>query len=296
MAKGQSTAQAFLICDHIAGQLEFSAAGSLMPNAHNEADPTVGGLLSMAANELGRCCQDQWGIKTFASARQYIDYQYHVLSKIYSLLTEDLSRKQAQMELLALDGLERQIPMLVSSQRSNDPFVLAHMDLRCGNIMVAEDLRIHAIIDWGCAGTIPRQLFTPPPWITGHDLDAVAAIPHYTAYPEFLQAPEEKSLISETCAKLRDDWKPLPDLAFPMAQIFRQPSCLMRVYHKFIFPKLYDGEKASVIPKFFERQDIAKTLAVEVTRRVEESSRYTQYLKDQGLLVVDQQAQQTKSG
>lgn len=272
-------------------QLEFSAAGSLMPNAQNGADPTVGGLLSMAANELGRCCQDQEGVQTFASARQYMDYQYRVLSKTYSLPAEELSRKQAQMELFALDSLEKQIPMLVSSQWSNDSFVLAHMDLRCGNIMVTEDFRILAIIDWEFAGTIPRQLFTPPSWITGHDLDAVVVVPHYTAYPEFLQVLEEKSLTSETCAKLRDDWKSLPDLALPMAQIFRHPSCLIRVYYKFIFPKLYDGEKASVVPEFFERRDIAKTLAVEVRHRVEESSRYTQYLKDQGLLVVDQQAQ-----
>ncbi|KAI8681736.1 APH domain-containing protein [Fusarium keratoplasticum] len=178
LVKGYSTEQAFLICDHIAGQplnmrmpskatkeqrmrfygdlidilaqlyqLEFSAAGSLMPNAHNEADPTVGGLLPMAANELGRCCQDQGAVKTFASARQYMDYQYRVLSKTYSLPTEELSRKQAQMELFALDSLEGQIPLLVSSQRSNDPFMLAHMDLRCRNIMATEDLRIHAIID-----------------------------------------------------------------------------------------------------------------------------------------------------
>ncbi|RSL66087.1 hypothetical protein CEP54_003915 [Fusarium duplospermum] len=294
LVKGHSMGQPFLICDHIAGQLlnmrmlakatkeqrthfydglidilaqlyqlEFPVAGSLMPNAHNEADPAVGGLLSMAANELGRCCQEEGGIKTLTSASQYMDYQYRVLSKTYSLPTEELSRKQAQMELFALDSLEKQIPMLVSSQRPNDPFALAHMDLRCGNIMVTQDLRILAIIDWEFSGTIPRQLFTPPPWITGHDLEAVAAVPHYTAYPEFLQVLEEKSLTSETCAKLRDDWKSLPDLAFPVAQIFRHPSCLIRVYYKFIFPKLCDGEKASVVPEFFERQNIAKTLAVE---------------------------------
>ncbi|RSL70471.1 hypothetical protein CEP51_012188 [Fusarium floridanum] len=297
LAKGHST-QPFLICDHVAGhplnmrmlakaakeqrmrfyddlidilaqlyQPQFSVAGSLIASAHNEADPAVGGLLSMAANELGRCCQEEGDIKTFASARQYMDYQYRVLSKTYSLPTEELSRKQAQMELFALDSLEKQIPVLVSSQRANDPFVLAHMDLRCGNIMVTEDLHILAIIDWEFAGTIPRQLFTPPPCITGHDLDAVAAAPHYTAYPEFLQVLEEKSSTSQTCAKLRDDWKSLPDLAFPIAQILRHHSCLIRVYYKFIFPKLYDGEKGSVVPEFFERQDIVKSLAVEVTRR-----------------------------
>ncbi|RSL84026.1 hypothetical protein CEP52_016548, partial [Fusarium oligoseptatum] len=207
-----------------------------------------------------RCCQEEGDIKTFASARQYMDYQYRVLSKTYSLPTEELSRKQAQMELFALDSLEKQIPVLASSQRANDPFVLAHMDLRCGNIMVTEDLHILAIIDWEFAGTIPQQLFTPPPCITGHDLDAVAAAPHYTAYPEFLQVLEEKSSTSQTCAKLRDDWKSLPDLAFPIAQILRHPSCLIRVYYKFIFPKLYDGEKGSVVPEFFERQELSNPL------------------------------------
>ncbi|RMI97933.1 hypothetical protein CDV36_016177, partial [Fusarium kuroshium] len=86
--------------------------------------------------------------------------------------------------------------------------------------------------------------------------------------------------------------KRLPDLAFPVAQIFRQPSTLSGVYYKFIFSQLFKGEdRTSVVSRFFERdQGVAGTLAAEVERRIEESSRYTQYLKDQGLYVVDQEA------
>ncbi|EXM12654.1 hypothetical protein FoTM2_013681 [Fusarium oxysporum f. sp. vasinfectum] len=322
LIKGDSTTQAFLICDYISGQsldirilakatreqreqfyadlinilvqlheLEFPAAGSLMPNPENESEPVVGGLLSMAANELQRCCQEQGSVRTFTSAKQYMAYQYDILSETYRLPTEDLSCKQAQMELFALDSLANQFPKFIRSQWSDGPFVLAHLDLRCGNIIVTEDLRVSGIIDWEFAGTIPRHLFTPPPWITGHDLDAAAVIPHHRIYPEFLEVLEEKSVTSRGCAKLRDHWKDLPDLAFPIAQIFRHPSSLIRVYYKFIFPRLFGGDRASVVPEFFERQNIAKTLAVEVKNRIEESRRYTQYLKDQGLFVIDQRSQ-----
>lgn len=82
---------------------------------------------------------------------------------------------------------------------------LAHLDLRCGNITITEDLRIHSIIDWEFTGTVPRHLFTPPPWITGHDLAAVAAIPHSRIYSEFLEVLGAKSTTTRDCAKLRDN-------------------------------------------------------------------------------------------
>lgn len=315
----------FLICDYIPGQslhikmladatkpqqeqffddlvnilaqlrkLEFPTSGSLMPNPDNESEPVMGDLLSMAANELQRCRPDRGRAKTFSSEERYMAYKYHVLSDMYRLPTPDLDREQVQMELFALDCLGKGMPKLAEPQRRNGggSFVLAHPDLRCGNIIVTQDLRIRAIVDWEFAGTIPPCLFTPPPWITGHDISATAAILYRSMYPEFLQVLEAKSTTSEDCAKLRDDWKRVPDLAFPVAQIFRQPSTLVGVYYKFIFCQLFKGkDRTSVVSEFFERdQGVAGTLATEVERRIEESSRYTRYLKDQGLYVVDQEA------
>ncbi|KAH7019487.1 phosphotransferase [Ilyonectria destructans] len=253
LTTGGSTTHAFLICDYISGQsleqfyddlinilaqlrkLGFPTAGSLMPNPDNESEPVVGGLLSMAANELQRWYKEQGSVKTFTSEKEYVTHQHDILSETYRLPTEDLSYKQAQMELFALDSLANQIAKL------------------------------------GFTGTVPRHLFTPPPWVTGHDLAAVAAISHDRIYPEFLEVLEAKSVTSSCCAKFWDDWKYLPDLRFPMTQIFHHPSSLIRF--------------------FFESQDIAKTLAVEVKHRIEESRRYTQYLKDQGLFIIDQQFQ-----
>lgn len=76
-----------------------------------------------------------------------------------------------------------------------------------------------------------------------------------------------------------------------MTQIFRHPSSLICVYYKFIFPRLFKGDHTSAVPEFFKHKDIARTLKVEVKHRIEESMRYTQYLKDQGLYVIDQQSQ-----
>lgn len=308
----------FLICDYISGQplkmetlakaseverkhlynglidilaqlytLKFPKSGSLMPGPH-ETEPLVSGMLSMSANELQRYHPQQHNPTPFASGEEYLEYQYLVLSKTYSLPTEELSREQAQLELFALKSLATQLPNIFNSLQSNGPFVLAHLDLRCGNLLVTEDLRIQGIIDWEFTGTIPPCLFTPPPWLTGHDLSAVAAypytagIPHKRIYPEFLQALEEKSTVSVQCADLKKNWECQWELALPIAEILRQPSSLIRVYYKFIFPKLYKSHRDDIVPGFFERND---NLAQQVQHQIELSDHYTKHLKDQGLLV-----------
>ena len=35
------------------------------------------------------------------------------------------------------------------------------------NIIVDDDLRIQAVIDWKWAGPVPRDFFTPPSWLAG---------------------------------------------------------------------------------------------------------------------------------
>lgn len=165
------------------------------------------------------------------------------------------------MELFAIEGLTKQASTLFNSFKPEMPFILAHQDMRCSNIIVTEDFRVCGIIDWEFSGTIPRHLFTPPPWITGHDPDAVNAYPiRATITPteicsEFLQVLEAKSTISGSCAQLMEIWKHQPEQLFPVAQILRQPSCLIGVYYKFFFPPTFGTTTMEdVIDEFFTKR------------------------------------------
>ncbi|KAF5615665.1 phosphotransferase enzyme family [Fusarium tjaetaba] len=236
-----SATVAFLICDYISGQslslkalagatedrrkhlyhdlidilsqlykLEFSVAGSLMPNPAGGPDPVIGPILSMSANELYRCCQQQGGLEPPSSEGQYLAYQSHILSETYRLPTQDLSSDQVRMELFALESLTKHAFGSLEFPESTTPFSMAHQDLRCSNIIVTQDLHVSGIIDWEFAGTIPRYLSTPPPWLSGDDLDAVSAFPAAAditlkeVYAEFIEVLEVKSATSSDCAKLMD--------------------------------------------------------------------------------------------
>ncbi|KAG5752056.1 hypothetical protein H9Q72_006778 [Fusarium xylarioides] len=322
-----SATVAFLICDYISGRslslktlvsatedrrkhlyhdlvdilsqlykLEFSVAGSLMPNPAGGPDPVIGPILSMSANELYRCCQQQGGFEIPSSEEQYLAYQSHILSETYRLPTQDLSSDQVRMELFALESLTKHVFGSLEFPKSKTPFSMAHQDLRCSNIIVTEDLHVSGIIDWEFAGTIPRYLSTPPSWLTGDDLDAVSAFPAAAdltlkeLYAEFIEVLEVKSATSGDCAKLRDGWKYQAELRFPVAQIIRHPSCLIRVYYGLIFPRLFVGrDMGEVVDEFF--RDEGRFLMSEVKQRLEKSECYTQHLKDQGLLVRDEKSQ-----
>ncbi|KAF5668735.1 phosphotransferase enzyme family [Fusarium circinatum] len=246
--------------------------------------------------EPSRCCQQQGGLEIPSSEGQYLAYQSHILSETYRLPTQDLSSDQVRMELFALESLTKHVFGSLEFPKSKTPFSMAHQDLRCSNIIVTEDLHVSGIIDWEFAGPIPRYLSTPPSWLTGDDLDAVSTFPAAAditlneLYAEFIEVLEVKSATSSDCAKLRDDWKYQAEMRFPVAQIIRHPSCLIRVYYGLIFPRLFIGrDKGIVVDQFF--RDDGRFLMPEVRQRLEKSECYTQYLKDQGLLVMDEKSQ-----
>ncbi|RSL57397.1 hypothetical protein CEP54_008305 [Fusarium duplospermum] len=324
---GSSESLPFLICDYIPGvplpmktlveapqdrrkqfygelinilaqlyDIEFATAGSLMPDPAGKPEPIIGEILSLPANELFR---DRPGLQstTPLPGGQYMAYHHHVLSETYRLPTEDLSEDQVQMELFAIESLVKLIRS-TESAHSTETFVLAHLDLRCHNIIITEDLHIRGIIDWEFSGTIPRRLFTPPAWLTGHDSSAAWACPprapvmHFQLYPEFLKVLEEKSTFDSSCAALWEEWKDDPELWFSLAQILRRPSCLTQLYYRSIFPHFFENLDYKVhVPRFFEDVENVN-LALEAKHRIKQSICYTQYLKDRGLFIDDEESQQ----
>ncbi|KAJ4321054.1 hypothetical protein N0V84_005521 [Fusarium piperis] len=257
--------------------LKFPTSGSLMPGP-NETEPVVDAILSMSANELHRSYPKQRNVTgDFKSSGQYLKYQCDLLRQSCRLPMIGLSKMAAQRELFAFESVRQRLQDL---PRSHGPFVLAHQDLRYSNILT-DGFRIKGIIDWEFAAVIPEYLFTPPSWLTGHDIEAVARygysslIPHETLYTEFLRTLDVKSRSSDQCADLKRNWEHQPEFALPIAQILRDHSRLDYVYFKFIFPKLSNGDIDDEVGEFFDKCD--DTLKRQIQKRLEWSKVYAQH-------------------
>ncbi|ROT40647.1 hypothetical protein SODALDRAFT_338349 [Sodiomyces alkalinus F11] len=279
-------------------QLEFNATGSLMPDHGGRPEPVVGGALSIPINELqidlGRT--GKASSPAFTSATSFALQQHHLMSEIYRLPTSELSEETAQLQVFALHYLRKRIPELIASEWDSGPFILTHSDLRSSNIIVDHDLNIQCIIDWEWAYTVPRQFFIPPSWITGQGLDYLTQKQCYETFLEFREVLREKASSSDLYRQLADDWdSDLPKtLILPLAHILLHPSDLIHVYYRSMFPQLFHEPRAEVVARFFHDTGKNKTLVAEVQQRMADSERYTQYLKDNGLFVPDEETRKAR--
>lgn len=269
-------------------KLEFHAVGSLIPDPTGQSEYVMGNFLSMPMNEL-RIQKRRWRQSTITSATRFVNELYDILLEIYRMPVEELSRETVELELFALHSLAREIPKIVDSHWDQGPFVLTHADLRCANIIVDDDFHIRGIIDWEWASTVPRQFFTPPLWITGHDLDSIRGISK-DIYPEFCHVLRAKSKVSNDYDQLLEAWDFDHTLTLPLIRILQHPTSLIRVFYKFIYPKMFQETRYELVPRFFKSYR-NWPLELEVQQRLDASRRYTQYLKDSGLFVVDEESQ-----
>lgn len=72
--------------------------------------------------------------------------------------------------------------LFVNTAVDAGPFVLVHGDFAMHNIVVDEDLRIRAVLDWEWARVVPVQLFQPPLWLTGKPFSSLVYKHHYENY------------------------------------------------------------------------------------------------------------------
>ncbi|KHN93712.1 phosphotransferase enzyme family protein [Metarhizium album ARSEF 1941] len=316
LIKNSSVTQAFLILEYIPGRslkiqdlidsaemrrksfyaelikvlselrkLEFPIAGSLMPDPKGGPEPVVSNTLSMASNDLEVSSRSQVVSSNFTSTTHFVHHQFEILMETYRLPAVSLSRETAELETFALDSLGQHIHQFVGDRHNDSPYLLAHADLRCSNIIIDDELHIQAVIDWDWANVVPRKLFTLPPWITGHDLDAIAYVPHRMIMTDFSDVLRAKQKDSSYCREALEELNIQENLALSSAQILRHPSCLIRVYYKFIFPKLFRDSRSAIISSYFQRN---KTKAMSVRQRLYESMQYTKYLREKGVLRPDE--------
>lgn len=262
-------------------KLQFPLIGSLIPDPNGRPDPVLGPVMSMSAATLRLHPQP-----TFSSAKDYMRNQFRLVSGFFSPPVADHTVDDLKREAFALHGMERIFHQVIDSQLDEGPFVLNHLDLRSSNIIVDNNLQIQGIIDWEFSSTVPRQVLTPPSWITGHDSMETDRQMH----ADFRQVLDEKSKTNRLCNQLKEEWYgklgasesgiSQTDMAFCVAHVLRRPTDLADIFCDFFVPKLYEKPLDDVMSEFFGQH---QTLMLEVQRRAKHCERYTQYLKEQGL-------------
>ncbi|KID95212.1 phosphotransferase enzyme family protein, partial [Metarhizium majus ARSEF 297] len=286
-------------------KLEFSVAGSLMPDPDNpddESESILGPLLSMAFNEFERKSQKPMSTSGVRSVGQFVNFHYRTLVETFRLPAENLGRRQARMEIFALESVLEEIHRHINLENSNNAFILAHPDLRCGNIIVDGDFHILGVVDWEFAGTIPHQFFLPPPWIIGNDPDTLfitTGIPRDQVLHEFGAVLQSMRNTSADVARLWPDWQCREQNSVrntksflqisPLIRILQNPPSLMDLYYTFIFPDSNGSEtnRDDVVDLFFEKNP---SFAEQVEIQLRNSERYTGYLRDKGLLISDEKS------
>ncbi|CAK7220500.1 hypothetical protein SCUCBS95973_004178 [Sporothrix curviconia] len=293
--------------------LEFDTGDSLYPGPDSEPDnssesePIIGNLLSILDNELytmtsGRVSVPQGSIRSTA---EYILYQYGCLIEAHELPSPENLEMIAQMEVYALHNIKTHIlDMVASSTNNQEPFVLAHTDLRWYNIVVDDDLNVQGIIDWEWSGTVPRSLFMPPTWLAGCSPNVVTSTVYRKEYKRFyavltsmagdaamaLASPAAQATTARNpYQELADQWGPdLPTrpFCFPLAMILQHHLQLINIYFFAIFPKLVQPYllPRDYLPEFFALDEKrGGALSKAVCARFEKQKRYAQYLKSNGI-------------
>lgn len=203
----------------------------------------------------------------------------------------ECSLEDTQLEVFALEHLEKALHAFINSIGDNNTFVLSHLDLRWPNIIVDDDLSIRAITDWEWAGSIPRQLFMPPSWITARGPQDVTGEEYRIEFSQFYKVLQANKGESDGHRLLAAEWDlQLPDrLELPITGLLQHHSQLLDIFYHTLYPRLFKAPRRTVVPEFFADSDNGR-LASEVQRRYECSNRYTQYLKKNGLFVPDESA------
>jgi hypothetical protein len=190
-----------------------------------------------------------------------------------------------KQEIFALRCMERIFEQVIDPQLDKGPFVLNHLDLRGPNIIVDKNLRIQGIVDWEFAHTVPRQVFTPPSWITGHD----SIETNKQMHAEFRSVLDENSKANGLWEQLGKEWygqsadgktKDQTDMAFCVVHVLRRPADATEIFEDFLAEKLLDKSFDDAVSEFFKQSQAA---ALEAQRRAEECERYREYLRENGL-------------
>lgn len=249
----------------------------------NDMRPKIVGAFSMRKNELQI---DGYTAPRFiaTTAKDFFAEQYRLLQYMWKMPSHELCREEAERELFALHALsleQVQNTFGIQNNSSGDRFCLCHPDLRADNIIVDDELRICGVIDWEFSVTVPRHLLLPPSWITGHDTGSASSKADIAS--EFMSVLSSRKQQSASHSQLVQDWDSQDAFRLPIAYIFLDPSDLVWLFYRYIYPGLYKKPRHEIVPRFFQLAE-NRQLQEGLERRLRASERYTQYLKDNNLV------------
>lgn len=245
--------------------------------------PRIVGAISMRKNQLQ---VDGYSAPRFTAttAKDFFEEQYRLLHYMWEMSCEELDREEAEREEFALHALSLETVRKtfgLEADSAGDSIYLSHPDLRPDNIIVDDELHIRGVIDWEFSLTVPRQAFLPTSWITGHDIGSLDSKPDLSS--EFMSVLSSRKQHSPTHVLLAQEWDFRGNLRLPMAYILLDPSKVVLLFDRYIFPKLYDEPRDKIVPSVSQRPENTE-LQAELESRLHASQQYTQYLKDNNLL------------
>ena len=250
-------------------------------------DHEIVGALSIRRNELQI---DGFTPPRFiaTSASEFVEEQYRLLRCTWELPSRELGRDEAEREEFALHALapdQAKRTLRLDADLHGDCFCLAHPDLRLGNIIVDDKLQICGLIDWEFSETVPPQVFLPPPWLTVLDTGSTGSKLNLPF--EFMSALVSRKDLSPSHSQLAQDWDFRDQISLPMVHIYLDPSNLVLLFYRHIYPRLYDEPRDKVVATFFRRAE-NKALQANVEQRLRASKLYTRYLGDKNLFDKDE--------
>ncbi|KAK2595189.1 hypothetical protein QQS21_007094 [Conoideocrella luteorostrata] len=244
--------------------LELPAIGSPMPS-DDALQPIVGDLLNKSANDARR------DLSSFTSANAFVDSQFDLISSYLLAPRHDHLEDEVRYDMFCINSTKHYLSSVLNPEFDNGPFVLSHADLRPSNIIVNNEMEIVGFIDWQFTSTVPRQLCTPPSWITGHTWTKYANL----FYTQFSIA---MALDKQLPQQLKREWRDPLSNSFHLAHIIRCPADLNHVFEHYVAKgqdaKALDAAEA----KLFQNPELAS----EAQLITERNKQYTDYLKSQG--------------
>lgn len=244
--------------------LELPAIGSPML-CDNASQPIVGDLLTQSSNDARR------DMPSFISSKAFVESQFDLISRYLLAPQHDHPEDEVRYDMFCISSMKPYFNIVINPEFDRGPFVLSHPDLRPSNIIVNEEMVIVGLIDWQFASIVPRQLCTPPSWVTGHTWSNYDRL--FLSSFSVALAPDDK-----LPQQLYQEWRDPSSISLHIAHIIRRPGDLNRVFQNY-FAKGRDAKELNEAEtKLFQDPRVAS----EAQQIAERNARYTEYLKSQG--------------
>ncbi|KAG6004629.1 hypothetical protein E4U21_000905 [Claviceps maximensis] len=270
-------------------ELTFPDTGSLYPDSADEEREIIGPSLYLNENDVAvDTGTRREPAESLHTTMDVIKQLYDILDRAFDMPAVYDDPLYLRLQVFARKSLADLLPKFCNSSPNRQQLALSHGDLRCENILVDEEFRIQAIIDWEWVNILPQQFCVPPVWICGldHDMQDDTSDPSqlYATRDKIFEAFQRAVAAHDEYNKWLKFWKEDP-LRLPISFILRCPHYLVPIYNGFIYPTMYEEPFEEIFPTLFAFDEM---LQKKYERQLETSQQLENYLRREGLFVLDE--------